>query len=110
MYRDTYSERIFFSEKDFHVRKVLVWSACNKLKKIRTSQLSRKVKERIFIATVESVLLYGVEAWSITKQLGKRIDGCYTRMLCMALNVSWREKLTNRELYQKLPPITEKIR
>ena len=39
----------------------------------------------------------------------KRLDGCYTRMLRMALNVSWKEKLTNIELYGQLPPVSSKV-
>ena len=58
----------------------------------------------------ESVLLYGSDTWTITKQIEKSIDGCYTRMLRMALNVSWRQHLTNEELYGNLPKISDKIR
>ena len=97
------------SEKDFHIRKALAWSSCHKLQKIWNSTLSRKMKVRIFMATVESVLLYGSEAWTITKSLEKKIDGCYTRMLRMSLNVSWKQKLTNEQLYQELPKVTCKI-
>ena len=67
------------------------------------------MKVRLFIATVESVLLYGSEAWTITKTMKKKIDGCYTRMLRMSLGVSWKQKLTNEELYQELPKVTNKI-
>ena len=59
--------------------------------------------------TVESVLLYGSEAWTLTQALTKEIDGCYTRMLRMALDVSWKEGRTNQELYRNLPPVTTKI-
>ena len=31
-------------------------------------------------------------------------------MLHMALNISWMEKLTDKDLYQRLPQVTEKIR
>ena len=97
------------SEKDFDVRKALAWSSCHKLQKIWKSSLSRKMKVRLFIATVESVLLYGSEAWTINKSLEKKIDGCYTRMLRMCLGVSWKQKLTNEQLYQELSKITCKI-
>ena len=97
------------SEKDFEVRKALAWSACHKLKKIWSSGMRRKLKTRLFVATVESVFLYGAETWTITKSMKKRIDGCYTRMLRMALNISWKQKLTNSQLYQELPPVSQKI-
>ena len=97
------------TEKDFEVRKALAWSSCHKLKRIWNSPLSRSFKVRIFLATVESVLLYGCGAWTITKTLKKRINGCYTRMLRMCLGISWKQKLTNDELYRELPPVTTKI-
>ena len=98
------------SEKDFEIRKALAWSACHKMKKIWKSKLSRKMKIRIFKATVESVLLYGCQTWTINKTLQKMMDGCYTRMLRMVLDVSWKEKRTNQELYQDLPKLTEMVR
>ena len=33
----------------------------------------------------------------------------YTRMLCMAINISWRAKLTNEQLYGELPPVSSKV-
>ena len=71
--------------------------------------MNKNIKVRIFLATVESVLLYGCGAWTVTKTLKKRIDGCYTRMLRMCLGISWKQKLTNDELYRELPRVTVKI-
>ena len=48
--------------------------------------------------------------WTIGKAMEKRIDGCYTRMLRKAMNISWKQKLTNKELYKDLPKLTDKIR
>ena len=39
----------------------------------------------------------------------KSLDGVYTRMLRMALNVSWKQHITNEELYGDLPKVTSKI-
>ena len=97
-------------EKDIKIRKALAWNACNKLEKIWTSKLSRNLKIRLFVATVESVLLYNSETWTLTKALSSRIDGCYTRLLRKALNVSWKERRTNALLYQNLPKVTTKIK
>ena len=44
------------SEHDFEIRKAMAWSACNKLKLIWSSNLTRNLKIRLFRATVESVL------------------------------------------------------
>ena len=41
--------------------------------------------------------------WTITEFLKKGIDGCYSRMLLMALNVDWREHRTDKEVFGSLP-------
>eukprot|EP00794_Sanderia_malayensis_P015472 gene15472-17050_t len=97
------------SEKDIAARKAVAWSACHKLRKIWTSKLPRTIKVRLFRATVESVLLYGSETWTITTTMTKRLDGCYTRMLRMAANVSWRDHVANIELYGDLPRLSQTV-
>ena len=39
----------------------------------------------------------------------KSLDGCYTRMLRTAFNVSWRDHLTNKELYRNIPKVSAKV-
>ena len=95
--------------KDIKQRKAAAWRACSKLSKIWKSSLPRKFKLRLFSATVESVLLYGCEAWTTTPKIEKELDGCYTRMLRTVLNVSWKQHMTNEELYGNLPKISHRI-
>ena len=97
------------TESDIKVRKAKAWAACHKLKSIWSSNLRKSIKIRLFTATVESVLLYGSETWTITKRLEKMVDGCYTRMLRMALGVSWQQHMTNAELYGSLPKASSKM-
>ena len=97
------------SASDISVRKALAWSACHRLRKVWSSKLRRQMKERLFIATVESVLLYGSETWTLTKTLEKQLNGCYTRMLRLAMNVSGKDHITNVELYGSLKPIATNI-
>ena len=78
------------SFKDFEIRRAQARISCNKLLKIWKSELSRKIKTRLFLATVEPVLLYGSETWTIDKTFRKIIDRCYTRMLRIVLNISWK--------------------
>ena len=42
----------------------------------------------MFIVAYKSVLLYGPEAWTMTKAEEKILDGTYTKMLRMVLGVS----------------------
>ena len=97
------------SASDITVRKALAWNACHKLRKVWVSTLNRKMKVRLFIATVESVLLYGSETWTLTKTMEKQLNGCYTRMLRLALSISWKDHVTNDELYGSLCQVTSKI-
>ena len=69
------------TESDIKIRKALAWSACHKLRTIWSSTLKKSIKIRLFVSTVESVLLYGSSTWTVTKKLEKQIDGVYTRML-----------------------------
>ena len=42
--------------------------------------------------------MYGSETWTVSQTLAKRFDGCYTRMLRMALNIDWKERQTNAKV------------
>ena len=96
--------------QDIKVRKGQAWAALNKMDIIWKSPLKRETKIGIFKSTVEYVLLYGSETWTLNKKLNKSIDGCYTRMIRKVLNVSWKQHLTNQELYGELPPVSNIIR
>ena len=98
------------TERDLSVRIAKAWAASSKLDKIWKSSLSRELKVQFFRATVESVLLYGAECWTLTKQQQKKLDGCYTRLLRASLNVSWKQKLTNKDLYGNIPPVSQTVR
>ena len=67
------------------------------------------MKRSFFQAAVVSILLYGCTTWTLTKRLGKKLDGNYTRMLRAILNKSWRQQPTRHQLYGHLPPITKTI-
>ena len=69
-----------------------------------------KTKKNFFRATVESVLVYGAIIWTLTIALEKKINRSYTRMLRAALNISWRDHMSNKYLYGKILKITDTIR
>ena len=96
---------IQISEKDFIIRKSLAWSADNKMKKLWKSSIRDSLKVRIFSATIETIYTYGAETWKTTKTMNKRIYGCYTRLLRMALNISWKDKINNITIYNGLSRI-----
>ena len=68
------------------------------------------MKRSFFQAAVVSILLYGCTTWTLTKQMEKKLDCNYKRMLRVILNKSWRQHPTKQQLYGHLPPITKTIK
>ena len=66
-----------------------------------------KVEGETLFATVETVLLYGAETRTLTNALKKKLDGCYTQMLRMALNKSWKSHNKPAALWRSITSITE---
>ena len=64
------------------------WTAIDRLSIIWKSNLTDKMKCSFFQAGVVLILLYGCTTWTLTKQLEKKLDGNYTRMLRAILNKS----------------------
>ena len=56
------------SEKGTKTRKAQAWAAIRKIDNIWKSDLPRKLKGNFFRSTVESILLYGAETWTMTKK------------------------------------------
>ena len=98
------------TERDIQIRLGKAWGALHDLNKIWKSNLPEDLKRDFFRATVESVLVYGSTTWTLTAKLEASLDGAYTRMLRSALNISWKQHLTKKQLYANIPPITVIIR
>ena len=98
------------TERDINTRIGKAWTAMDKLSIIWKSDLTDKLKRDFFQAVAVSVLLYGSTTWTLTKRLENKLDGSCTRMLRAALNKSWRQHPTKKQLYRHLPPITQTIR
>ena len=98
------------SRKDFEVLRAQAWQACKRMYRVWQSNVSHKMKVRLFQATVETVLLYGAEAWTLTKGLERALDGTYTRLLRYALGIKWQDHQTNVQVYQSIQPVTERLR
>ena len=69
------------TETDIDTRLAKAWTAIDRLSVIWKSDLSDKIKRSFFQAAVVSILLYRCTAWMLTKQMEKKLDGNYTRML-----------------------------
>ena len=89
------------TEKDIAVRKALAWYALNGMDRIWKSNMQKVLKKRF--------LLYSCEAWAMTVQLERSLNGTYTRMLRKALNIHWSSHTRNEELYGDLPAVSDKV-
>ena len=82
----------------------------------RSKFLLRKTKISIFLACVESVLLYNATTWTLNESLKTKLDGTYTRLLRYALNYKWSDRIDNDTLYgtgtykNKLRPVSERLK
>ena len=97
------------TEKDIDTRLTKAWTAIDRLSIMWKSDLTDKMKSSFFQAAVVLILLYRCTTWTLTKQLEKKLDGNYTRMLRAILNKSWRQHPTRHQLYGHLLPITKTI-
>ena len=97
------------TENDIDTRLTKAWTAIDRQSIIWKSDLTDKMKRSFFLAAFVLILLYGCTTLTLTKQLEKKLDGNYTRMLRAILNKSWLQHLTKHQLYSYLPPITKTI-
>ena len=98
------------TEQYFKISLAKYWAALNAINNIWKSNLSNHLKIILFRDTVESVSVYGATTWTLTTYLEKSLDGNYTRMLRVALNKSWRDHPTIKDLYGNTPRLSTTIR
>ena len=97
------------TKKDIDSRSKKALKAIDRLSFIWKSDMTDKIKRSFFQVAVVSILPYGCTTWTLTKQLEKKLDGNYSRMLRAILNNSKRQQPTKQQLYGHLPPITKTI-
>lgn len=75
-------------------------------------QLSICTKVRVYDACVLSVLLYGAETWPTYRRQESRLSAFHTRCLRSILGVTWKDKLSNEELFKitKSQPLSSRLK
>ena len=59
----------------------MAWAAAKRMRKAWNSDIGRPLRVALFKATLETVLLYGAETWTLTQALSTKLDGTYTKLL-----------------------------
>ena len=77
------------TKQDVKICIAKAWATLNKMDIVWKSELSKDLKCRFFHTTVESIMMYGATAWTLTKSLELKLDGTYTRMMKAFLNICW---------------------
>ena len=86
----------------------LSWTV--RLSVIWKSDLTDKIKRSLFQEAVVTIMLYGCTTWTLSKNIEKKLDDNYTRMMRATLNKSWSQHPTKQQIYGHLPPITKTIK
>ena len=69
------------------------------MKKVwRNTNISLKVKTRLYEVLVLSTLLYSAELWPLSATLTKKLDAAHHRWQRSILGISWKDKVTNAEV------------
>ena len=72
----------------------------------------------MFKTCVESILLYGSETWTMSKQLEKCLDGTYTRLLMennkivilLIQNINWKQHFILEQIHGNLLKVSDVVR
>ena len=73
----------------------------NLLPIMRQKSIRLSTKLAIYRAAVITTLLYGAEAWNTTVAEEKRLAAFHTRCLRRILGVSWHDRMTNEEVFDR---------
>ena len=91
------------SDKDIRTRIGMAKSAFMEMKQILTSKkISKETRLRILKCYVWSVLLYGAETWTISKDMKKKLEAAEMWFYRRMLKVPWTDKRTNKEILQMM--------
>lgn len=83
-------------------------SAFVRMKTLFTSRdLTLDTKVRLLRCYVFSVLLYGVETWTLTEASCKKLEAFEMWLYRRMLRISWKQKKTNHEVLQRMKKETE---
>ena len=85
----------------------MAWSSCIMLQKVWTSGISDHLKVKF--GRGHALWFRNLRTWTIKKEFEKRLDGCYTRLLMKAKNLSWKKHPTRHRIYGDLHPISTTV-
>ena len=86
-------------ERSIKARTAAAWRKWKDIAGLLTNRhVPLKSRGSIYCSCIRPVLLYGVEAWSITKKLEETLQGCDRRMLRYMAGVSLSDRVASEEV------------
>lgn len=76
----------------------------------KNHNLTLATKIRFLRCYVFSVLLYGVETWTVSQEMTKRLEAFELWLYRRMLRISWKDKITNIEVLRRMNKETEIIK
>ena len=73
---------------------------------LAAENISIAVRLRVLKCNIWSTLLYGCETWTISGDMNKKLEALETWFYRRMLRISWKEKVTNGEVYRRMNTIT----
>ena len=70
-------------------------------KMLKNLSMNMKARVRILKCFVWSKLLYGCEAWTIRKDLKRKVDAAGMCFIRRILRIPWTDKVTNEEVLRR---------
>jgi hypothetical protein len=101
------------SVTDFKCRRGQAWSTFWNMKHIwRSKALPLKLKLDIFQSTCLSILLYGSEAWVITRDMMAKLNSYATSCYRYTLGIKKTDRIRNEVILEKVqkPPLIDTVR
>ena len=98
---------------DMNTRRGQAWGAFWDMKKIwHSKEISTDLKVRIFQTTCLSILLYGCEAWVLTKVMCKRLDSFATSCYRYMLHIKRTDHVKNETILKTVnqQPLSDTVR
>ena len=88
--------------EEIKTRVAIAKNAFNKIQTLMTNRsISLSLRKRFMKAYVWSTLMYGCEAWTITKEMERKIEATELWLCRRMLKISWTERVSNERVLQR---------
>ena len=85
------------------------WQAYKQIYRTWQSNAPHNNKIRLLQVTLETVLLYGAEAWTRASGIERTLGCTYTWPLRYVLGIRWQDQQTNTQVHRNNQPESEKL-